>query len=57
MNYLAVDEVFLCQAEAEAVLNPAMTAVFINGERPATYFRDISPQLNDAAGRCGASFK
>jgi multiple sugar transport system substrate-binding protein len=56
MNYLTVDEVFLCQNEAERVLSDGMTQVFVNGEKPASHFRDIQPQLDQMAGGCGASF-
>jgi multiple sugar transport system substrate-binding protein len=54
MSYATVDEVFLCQNEAERVLNDAVGAVFVRGERPPTYLRDVAAQVNQAAGSCGA---
>jgi ABC-type glycerol-3-phosphate transport system substrate-binding protein len=56
MNYAEVDEVFLCQNEAERVLNDVIGAVLVRGEKPASYFRDMVGQINQAAGSCGAKF-
>jgi multiple sugar transport system substrate-binding protein len=53
MNYPTVDEIFLCQAEAARVIGPALNAVFRDGEKPVTYFRDIKAELEQAAGSCG----
>ena len=55
-TYPTVDQVFLCQQEAERVLNDALAAVLTRGEKPPSYFRDIATQLNQAAGSCGAKF-
>ncbi|HET6319920.1 MAG TPA: extracellular solute-binding protein, partial [Chloroflexota bacterium] len=52
LNYPVVDESFICQSEALPVLQPALNEVFKNGAS-VTMFRDIKPQLDDAAGRCG----
>ena len=53
LNYPTVDETFLCQAEALQVLQPALDEVFKKGAASVTLFRDIKPQLDEAAGRCG----
>jgi multiple sugar transport system substrate-binding protein len=53
MNYPTVDESFLCQTEAQPVLQAALDDVFKAGKSPVTLFRDIKPQLDEAAGRCG----
>lgn len=53
MNYPTVDEIFLCQAEAARVIGPALAEVFRDGKQPVTYFRDIKPQLDEAARSCG----
>jgi ABC-type glycerol-3-phosphate transport system substrate-binding protein len=53
MNYPTVDETFLCQTEALQVLQPALNEVYRAGAAPVTLFRDIKPQLDEAAGRCG----
>lgn len=53
MNYPTVDESFLCQTEAQPVLQAALDDVFKAGMSPVTLFRDIKPQLDEAAGRCG----
>jgi ABC-type glycerol-3-phosphate transport system substrate-binding protein len=55
-TYPTVDQVFLCQQEAERVLNDALAAVLTRGERPPSHFRDVSAQINQAAGSCGAKF-
>ena len=55
-NYPTVDQVFRCQQEAERVLNDALGAVLTRGERPPSYFRDVSAQINQAAGSCTANF-
>jgi multiple sugar transport system substrate-binding protein len=56
VTYAAVDEVFLCQNEAERVLNDALATVFVRGEKPPTFFKDVTTQINQAAGSCGAKF-
>ncbi|HEU5319016.1 MAG TPA: extracellular solute-binding protein [Chloroflexota bacterium] len=55
-TYPTVDQVFLCQQEAERVLNDALGAVLTRGEKPTSYFRDVANQINQAAGSCGAKF-
>jgi ABC-type glycerol-3-phosphate transport system substrate-binding protein len=56
MDYLSVDEVFQCQADAARVVGEGMTVVFVNGEKPPSHFRDIAPQINQAAGACGVKY-
>ncbi|MGI8423205.1 MAG: ABC transporter substrate-binding protein [Chloroflexota bacterium] len=53
LNYATLDEVFLCQSQAIAVLRPAMWEVFRDGKAPVSLFRDIKPQLDTAAASCG----
>ena len=55
-TYPTVDEVFLCQNEAERVMNDALAAVLTRGEKPVSYLRDVAAQINQAAGSCGAKF-
>jgi multiple sugar transport system substrate-binding protein len=55
-TYPTVDQVFRCQQEAERVLGDAFGAVLTRGERPPSHFRDVAPQINQAAGSCSASF-
>jgi multiple sugar transport system substrate-binding protein len=57
LNYPQPDLAFLCQAEASQVLTPALNAVLRDGERPATYFRDIKGQIEQAASVCGFKFQ
>lgn len=53
LNYPTADEIFLCQGEAERVLQPALNAVFRDGERPVSHFRDVKPDVERAAASCG----
>jgi multiple sugar transport system substrate-binding protein len=55
-TYPTVDQVFLCQNEAERVMMDAIGAVLTRGERPPSYLRDVTNQINQAAGSCGARF-
>jgi hypothetical protein len=55
MNYAITPEAFLCHTEALQVLNPAMDQVFRHGTAPVTLFRDIKPQLDQAAASCGVN--
>lgn len=55
-TYPTVDQVYLCQQEAERVQNDAINAVLTRGEKPPSSLRDIAPQINQAAGSCGAKF-
>ena len=49
----AVDEIFLCQTEAQPVVQAALDSVFKAGSAPVTLFRDVKSQIEDAAARCG----
>jgi ABC-type glycerol-3-phosphate transport system substrate-binding protein len=53
MQYNAVDEIFLCQTEAQPVVQAALDAVFKAGSAPVTLFRDVKSQIEEAAARCG----
>ena len=57
LNYAQTDLAFLCQAEASQVVTPALNAVLRDGEKPATYFREIKGQIEQAARRCGFKFQ
>ena len=57
MNYLTVDEVYRCQKEAEDVQVPAINAIVVDGQKLPSSLRDIKPQIDQAAGGCGATFK
>jgi multiple sugar transport system substrate-binding protein len=54
--YALVDEVYLCQNEAERVQNEAINAILVRGEKPPAYLREVAAQINQAAGSCGARF-
>lgn len=56
LNYPTVDEIFLCQAEALGVVQPALDALYKTGTKPASVFAEVRTQLDAAAGSCGISF-
>lgn len=56
MNYLSVDQIYLCQSEAAQIVGPALNAVLRDGEKPATHLKDIKQQIDQAAGSCGIKF-
>jgi hypothetical protein len=51
MGYGRDDERFLCQAEAEEIINPALEKVFVVADSPVSLLADIVPQVN-AAQEC-----
>jgi multiple sugar transport system substrate-binding protein len=57
LNYPQPDMAFLCQAEASQIVQPALNAVLQDGERPASYLRDIKGQVEQAAASCGFKFQ
>jgi multiple sugar transport system substrate-binding protein len=57
MNYLTPTENFLCQTEAGQVINPALNQILRDGTARPILMRDLKPQIESAAGGCGASFK
>jgi multiple sugar transport system substrate-binding protein len=57
MNYLTPTENFLCQTEAGQVVNPALNQILRDGTARPILMRDLKPQIESAAGACGASFK
>ncbi|CAA9306273.1 MAG: hypothetical protein AVDCRST_MAG77-6109 [uncultured Chloroflexi bacterium] len=55
--YALVDEVYLCQNEAERVQNDAMNAILVRGEKTPSYLRQVAGQISEAAGSCRARFQ
>lgn len=53
MAYGTDDERFLCQAEAEEIINPALEKVFIIGDTPVSLLADICPEV-EAVQTCEA---
>lgn len=45
------DERFICQSEAEEIINPGLEKVFIIGDTPTCCLADMCPQVN-AAQKC-----
>mgnify|MGYP005841556073 CR=1 FL=1 len=56
MGYPVVDEIFLCQSEVNEIIVPALEKVFITGGTPVSYFKEIKPKIEEAAGICKATF-
>jgi len=53
MGYGRDDERFLCQAEAEEVVNPLLEKVFIIGDTPVSVLADACPDV-EAVQTCEA---
>jgi len=53
MGYGRDDERFLCQAEAEEIINPLLEKIFIVGDSPVSILADASSQV-EAAQTCEA---
>jgi multiple sugar transport system substrate-binding protein len=51
MGYGRDDERFICQSEAEEIINPGLEKVFIIGDTPVSYLADMCPQV-DAVQEC-----
>jgi hypothetical protein len=50
-------ELFTCQAEAEAALDPLIRDVLVEGRSTPAAFRDRRAEIDSAAASCGATFK
>jgi multiple sugar transport system substrate-binding protein len=48
MGYGRDDERYLCQSEAEEVINPGLEKVFVIGDTPVSYLADMCPQVDEA---------
>jgi multiple sugar transport system substrate-binding protein len=55
--YALVDEVYLCQNEAERIQNDALNAILVRNEKTPSYLREVAPQISEAAGSCRARFQ
>jgi multiple sugar transport system substrate-binding protein len=50
-------ELFTCQSEAEAALDPMIKDVIVDGKATPSEFRDRRGEVDIAAASCGATFK
>jgi ABC-type glycerol-3-phosphate transport system substrate-binding protein len=48
---------FLCAADADKIVNDTLLAIFREGTQKPAAFRDVKPQIDQAAGGCGLSIK
>jgi ABC-type glycerol-3-phosphate transport system substrate-binding protein len=57
MGYPKPEEIFLCQFEAGPIVQRANEQIFRDGTASPRIYRDLKPQIDQAAGGCGVRFK